>query len=416
MTMGLHLSEQTIVKQLGAFDLTENDAKVYLFLARIGPSSAGVVARRLGTNRMNVYRTLTTLQEEGLVESTVGRPSKFSALPAAQFLNGNIEVVKAKISSLERSKEEITSYLENLRKAEPSLEEPKFRIVQGRKHVNDQIAKMVDETKSEICLIQTRKSLFRLIYSGIDDKLKGLHKKGVKVMVLTEIDEASAEAVRSLMDFAQIRHMPSSSVTRMILVDETEAFTSFVRDDSTSLSSEKELAMWVKAPDYVKSMKLSFDALWNDSTPAQQVLTTISTERIFKDGLDSVRKTLESKGWTAATPGKLTGESGVDHTFDLVATRPDQKGVNVVLDILVKGGMPQILAFNLKVLDVKPTVRLLAVTRVPVKEEHALADRCSIKFICATDAKQLEKIIIDEANKSLRKNSTSNARKSHRSN
>lgn len=408
------MSEQTVVKQLGAFGLTENDAKVYLFLARIGPSSAGVVARRLGTNRMNIYRTLTTLQEKGLVESTVGRPSKFSALPVAQFMNGNIEVYKTKISSLERSKEEVASYLENLWKAEPSVEEPKFRIVQGRKHVNDQIAKMVDETKTEICLIQTRKSLFRLIYSGIDDKLKRLHRKGVKVMILTEIDEASAEAVRSLLDFAQIRHIQSSSITRMILVDETEAFTSFVRDDSTSLSSEKELAMWVRAPDYVKSMKLSFNALWNDSTPAQQVLTTISVERMFKDGLDSVRGTLESKGWLAETPGKLTGESGIGHIFDLVATYPDQ-GVCMVLGVLVKGGMPQILAFNLKALDVKPSVRLLAVVRVPEEEERALADRCGIKFICATDVKQLEKRIIDEANKSLRKTRSSHVRKSHRS-
>jgi sugar-specific transcriptional regulator TrmB len=408
------LSEQTVVKQLGAFGLTENDAKVYLFLARIGPSSAGVVARKLGTNRMNIYRTLTTLQEKGLVESTVGRPSKFSALPVAQFMNGNIEVYKTKISSLERSKEEVASYLENLWKAEPSVEEPKFRIVQGRKHVNDQIARMVDETKTEICLIQTRKSLFRLIYSGIDDKLKRLHRKGVKVMILTEIDKTSAEAVRSLLDFAQIRHIQSSSITRMILVDETEAFTSFVRDDSTSLSSEKELAMWVRAPDYVKSMKLSFNALWNDSTPAQQVLTTISVERMFKDGLDSVRGTLESKGWLAETPGKLTGESGIDHTFDLVATYPDQ-GVCMVLGILVKGGMPQILAFNLKALDVKPSVRLLAVVRVPEEEERALADRCGIKFICATDAKPLGKRIIDEANKSLRKTPAPNARKSRRS-
>ena len=122
----------------------ESEAETYLFLARAGSCPVGVIARRLGTNRMNVYRTLKTLMEKGLVESTVGRPSRFVALPVVNFLRRFIDESRTRTASLEKSKEGIVDYCEHLKKIEPIAEEPKLRIVQGRKHIFDQLLNMLE--------------------------------------------------------------------------------------------------------------------------------------------------------------------------------------------------------------------------------------------------------------------------------
>jgi len=392
------VTEEKAVRELRAFGLTENETAVYLFLVKMGSSSAGVIARNLGTNRMNVYRVLGTLQDRELVESTVARPSKFLALPITEFLNHGLEDLKTKASSLEKSKDEIIGYFEHLSRSERLVEEPRFRIVQGRKHIHDQISRMLDEVEFEVCLVQTRNGLFRLIYRGLDDKLKRLRTRGVKVKIITEIDASATEAVRHYLGFAQVRHISMPFTTRMVLVDEKEALTSFVRDDSGGLTTEKETAMWVRAPDYVKSLKLSFEGLWNEGVPAQQRLSTIATEQMFRDGLDSVRGRLEAKGWVVSVGGKLVGESGVEHAFDLVARLPDRENVCLVVDVLAERGSQQILAFNLKSMEVKPTVQLLAMNHQPNEGEVELAARFGAKLVYAENATQLEKSIMNEVN------------------
>jgi len=398
---GRSLTEEGIMEHFRGFGLTDFEAETYLFLAKAGPSPVGVIARRLGTNRMNVYRTLRALQENGLVESTVGRPSRFVALPAFKFLSRCIEESKTRATSLEESKEKIVGYCERLKK-EPLIEEPKFRIVQGRKHIFDQVLKMLETAKKETCLIQTRNGLYRYIYAGIDDKLKELHDNGVEVMVLTEVDESGVEAIRNYLEFAQVRHTTSQSTMRLVLVDETEALTSFVRDDSMSLTTEKELAIWVRAPDYAKSMKMFFETLWKDSVLARQMLAEIEVKRMLREGLDWAKRTLNADGWTTTIPGKLTGESGVEHSFDLVAKYPDERKMSIVVDSLPQHGSSQILAFSLKALDVGATVQLLVTSLPPNVEERNLALHHGIELISAGKSQQLAAKIASEADKVLK--------------
>jgi sugar-specific transcriptional regulator TrmB len=400
--MGDIMEQAEIVRALQGFGLVENEVEVYFFLVKTGSCPGGIVARRLGTNRMSVYRTLKTLEEKGLIESTVERPSRSVALPVVDFLNRFIEESKTRTTSLERNKGEIVGYCERLQKAGLSVEEPRFRIVQGRKHIFDQICKMLEAARKETCIVQTRNGLYRYIYAGIDDKLKELYNKGVDVKVLTQVDESGVEAVKNYLNFAQVRHAALESTMRVILVDEAEALTTFTRDDSMSLTTEKDTAMWVRASDYAKSMKVFFEAIWKDGVLARQRLAEIAEKQTTKESLDWARRTLEADGWITMIPGKLAGESGVEHSFDLVAKYPDERNFCLVVDSLSEHGSPQILAFGLKALDVRSAAQLLVTTRQANGEERELATRRGIKLIYATKSQQLAARIVSEANKILK--------------
>jgi sugar-specific transcriptional regulator TrmB len=395
------MGEEEITKEFRNFGLQKNEVEVYLFLARTGKCSVGIIARRLGTNRMNVYRTLKVLEEKGLIESTVERPLKFVALPIVRFLDEDIENARTNISALEKSKEEIVDYCEHLQKPEETVEESKFRIVQGRKRVLDQISRMLGKVEKETCIVQTGNGLYRFVYGGIDDKLKALHSRGVNVMILSIVDESSVKAIESFMDFAEIRHLSIQPTFRMVIIDEAEALTTFTHDDSMSLTTENELAMWVRAPDYAKSMKVFFQTLWNSSTSARLRIATIMTMKTLKKGLDSAKTVLDTNGWTTSVPGKLTGESGVEHSFDLVAKHEGKKGMLVVVDLPSAQGSLQTLAFDLKALDTKPAIKILVTEKPPSEQESELANHRGITLIQADNSKRLAVKITDEANRIL---------------
>ena len=395
------MGEEEITKELRDFGLQKNEVEVYLFLARIGKCSVGIIARRLGTNRMSIYRTLKVLEEKGLIESAIERPLKFVALPIVRFLDEDIERVRTNMSALEKSKEKIVDYCQHLQKPEEPVEESKFRIVQGRKRVLDQISRMLEKVEKETCIIQTGNGLYRFVYSGIDDKLKGLHSRGVSVMILSVVDESSVKAIESFLDFAEIRHMSTPPTFRMVLIDEVEALTTFIHDDSMSLTTEKELAMWVRAPDYVKSMRVFFQTLWNNNASARRRIATITTMKTFRKGLDSAKTILDMNGWTTSVPGKLIGESGVEHSFDMVAKYGDKNGTLVVVDLPSGQGSSQTLAFDLKALDTKPTVRVLVTEKPPSEQESQLANHRGIRLIEADNSRRLAVKITDEANRIL---------------
>jgi hypothetical protein len=272
---------------------------------------------------------------------------------------------------------------------------------------------MLETAKTEIRVVQTRNGLYRFIYSGIDDKLKELHDKGIEIMVLTEVDESGVEAVKNYLTFAHVRHLAVPSTMRLILVDETDALTTFARDDSMSLNTEKDLAMWVKAPDYAKSMKLYFEALWRESVLARQRLTTIAAKQTLRESLGWAQRTLEADGWTTTIPGKLIGESAVEHSFDLVARYPDERNITLVVDSLSEHSSAQILAFNLKALDVSPTIQLLVTNGPPSDEESELASHRGIKLIHAAQSQQLAIKIANEANKFLKARTGSSGPDTH---
>jgi len=397
------LAEEMAVESLLDFGFARDEAKVYLLLLRAGPCPARVVAYKLGGNRMKAYRTLKVLQERGLVEVTVERPVKFVATPLNEALDQLMEEFRARLSNLEESKKKIMEYWEKLPVVEPSVEEPRLRILQGRQQVYDSLLKMFERAKAEIRLITTRNDLYRLSFAGVDGKLKDLHREGVRTRVLTQVDGPGIEAVNNYMGFAEVRHIALPATMRFVTIDEGESLTTFVMDDSMGMTAEEDSGLWTNAPNYVKAMNASFGALWSSSVPIYEILPKLMAQQELMEGLNLAKKALEEAGWVVDVPGRLVGESGAEHSFSLVAKRPDQLDRPLALDLLTEEKpLYQLLALNVKVLDVKLAVQFIAATRPLEERELRLAGQYGIRPICAAKAMELAAKIVDETNKLLK--------------
>jgi sugar-specific transcriptional regulator TrmB len=77
---------QELTRMLVRYDLTPNQAKVYLFLSKIGVKTASDISKSLKIPRTETYHLLSTLQQKGIIFSVFGKPTKFNAVGLEESL------------------------------------------------------------------------------------------------------------------------------------------------------------------------------------------------------------------------------------------------------------------------------------------------------------------------------------------
>lgn len=317
-----------MVKGLLNFGLTKDEAEAYLFLLRAGACRASDLAHKLRINRMKAYRILKTLGESGVVEAIVGRPVKFVAIPMEKMIDQLIEEKKVKILGMEKNGKEIIEHWKNIQTRVEDLEEPRFRILQGRKQIYEFLLQMFKRAKAKICIITTRNDLQRFSYYGIDDKLKSLYYLDKRI--LTQINQHELEAVENYLDFAEARHVALPATIRFVIVDDSEVLSTFAMDDSMSMSTQKDTGLWTNARNYINAMKTFFDSLWTVAPDAREVLDALKEGKAPEEV--RIIGTREEYNETFRTMIESSGEEVVIMTLKQIKgtplTIPDLKAVS----------------------------------------------------------------------------------------
>jgi len=135
--------EEVVMPLLEEYGLTEEEARVYIGVLRMGTGKVSEISHFTNTDRVKGYKILENLRNEGYVSSTLSSPILFSANdPATTFDN----VLKKKKSGLQRLEKNQSKLLENLEKlkghhAESNL--PKLSVISGRDNIYNEIKKKI---------------------------------------------------------------------------------------------------------------------------------------------------------------------------------------------------------------------------------------------------------------------------------
>ncbi len=100
---------EILTKALTRLGLTENDAKIYLLLAKEGPQHGKGIAKLLELNKQQLYRNLKRLRIKGIISVSVERPALFSAVSLEKVLDFLIESKREQALALQESREELLS-------------------------------------------------------------------------------------------------------------------------------------------------------------------------------------------------------------------------------------------------------------------------------------------------------------------
>jgi len=254
------------------------EAEIYVFIKSMGPTPARVVARRFGINRMKAYRTLKELEDRGIIQRIVGRPVRFVVTPPEDVLKSRIEEVRQSLSVLERDEERVLEELTKIKGHEQEVaEEPRFRIYQGRQQVYEFLSQMGERVEEEMNLVTTSLDLLRLSLWGLDDRLVEMSREGRKVRLLVPVDESNMDEVENLMSHFEVRHISLEPPMRFALVDDKEVLTSVAMDDSMSMTTEDDMALWTNASSFISAIHIFYNSLWVMAPDAGAVITSLKT-------------------------------------------------------------------------------------------------------------------------------------------
>ena len=103
------LRQEMLLKALVSLGLTEVDAEIYLLLAREGPQKGRNVAEVLKLYKQQLYKSLKRLQKKGVINATLERPARFSAVSLEKILDFLIEAKKEQALTLQANREELLS-------------------------------------------------------------------------------------------------------------------------------------------------------------------------------------------------------------------------------------------------------------------------------------------------------------------
>jgi sugar-specific transcriptional regulator TrmB len=262
----LKIIEDTFLK----FDLSRNEIRVYIYLARSGIRKAREISDALSLHRTETYRILRDLEKRGLISCILEKPLKFIATPFEEAFNTLIKAKKLKVQLLERKKKDLIDIWFSIpqQKVESQNKEI-FQILEGEEQVILKANEILERTRKEIYVLAPDADLLRLYYSGFTDNLEKISMKNVKVRLLTNHSPKSrfiAEKMK-LTDvkylFHKVEDLPS-----FIISDQEQLLFSIkngngIQDSGNRKKKEKISFLWTNYDAFIKALKTLFFELWN---------------------------------------------------------------------------------------------------------------------------------------------------------
>ena len=270
-----HLKSLKRIKDaLSRFDLSKNEVRVYLYLARFGAQKAQRIAEALSVHRTEAYKILRRLEKQGLVSCVFERPMKFVSVPFEKALGSLIEERRQRVHQMEQWKKELLKIWRSLPTPEDkATRKETFQVLEGRRQLGVKATEILNGCTGEIHMILRDETLLRLFNSPFFDDLEEIAKKrGVKVSLITNFSPTSTYVLEEVdlgkgdFDYKQIEDSPC-----FILSDNGQMLLIMNRDGDDG----KPYAMWTNYMTLVQSFRLLFDLLWAEKSVPHEDVTEL---------------------------------------------------------------------------------------------------------------------------------------------
>jgi len=282
------LDEKRLFEILRELGLSKREADIYLVLSRRGPQKAHSVAVHLDIDRAQMYRSLTSLQEKGIVELTIEAPKRYIAVPIEPLLETYINNKKSEVSRMETEKTDIVNYFQSISTREPEYPMAKFQVITGKSGIHTKISEMVNQAQKEILGLTTSIGLIQEDISGILDTIIASvrEKKDVQFKMLANVtnenvkimkDTAKRTAARKT--HAEWRHIDLGSkfYPRFVIKDDEEAILYMISKEELSTPMQEDTGLWVTSKMFVSTLKASFMEIWRNAINTNERINELET-------------------------------------------------------------------------------------------------------------------------------------------
>jgi sugar-specific transcriptional regulator TrmB len=323
-----HAEALKIFDDLKGLGLTERESEVYITLSKRKTMKAGDLSRQVRLHKAQVYHILKSLQDKGLVDSTLEVPARFTAVPLEKFLSLSIRARIEDVKHLEKSRDEVLSRWRSMGSDVSSIPLERFQIVSGRGNVYARIIEMIDNANEEVEILTTRQGMIESFEADVHDAVlrRAKRKKGVTFRLLTGVTEENVAIVEE--DLEKMRERGLSNIDRRHIEVEPGFFSRFVLKDEEAVvfvtspdtsfpASEGQTALWTNNSSVTHILKMLFERLWHDSMDKDERLRQLNSEEHARHTVTIIDSQQAYEGLNVAIASAeqeiigVTGQSGL---------------------------------------------------------------------------------------------------------
>ncbi len=191
------MTNTLLIENLISFNLTRQEATIYVALLTHGQMTGYEVAKETGVARSNVYSALQSLVEKGALYLIEGETTKYLPVEINQFLKNCLSNLQEKALLIEKN---IPKKIEN---------QDGYITIVGSKNIESKICQMLEETQERLYVLSTSE-----ILKKFENQLENLVKENKKVVIISdefEITGAICHKTTDKIEGNQIRLITDSS-------------------------------------------------------------------------------------------------------------------------------------------------------------------------------------------------------------
>jgi HTH-type transcriptional regulator, sugar sensing transcriptional regulator len=283
------MSQEKVLKALEGLGLEKLDSQVYIFLGKKGSQKGKEIAKALNMPKQHLYLVLKNLQSKGLVNSTLERPAKFSAMPFEKALDLFVKAKMEEAQRIQNGKAEILCDWQAISIAEASDQSPRFTVIEGKNYIYPRLRQMIDETKNQLSIISSVQDLMRAEQFGLLDAVfSHVSKTSVKFRFLTELSEKNLKAMKLLIGRiskagssfeCRTPEMGLKLISKMLIRDNAEAVFFITQEADKNARETDDVCLWTNSRALIDSFKAVFDDFWRNSIDIKKKVFAIETGR-----------------------------------------------------------------------------------------------------------------------------------------
>ncbi len=172
----------SLLTQIG---FTNTQAKLYLALISSGRADAKTLSKQANVARQATYRTLEELQQRGIVETIMGLPQKYEAIPVP---DGVSIMLKARAQEytrlLEKTREFIVRF-DGQEKKQQAEQDYRISIFEGKEAILKKLRHAHESSQISVCCCSTLQRWSQICMETFLDVESALGR-GVKYRVILE--------------------------------------------------------------------------------------------------------------------------------------------------------------------------------------------------------------------------------------
>ena len=271
--------------------LSEREARSVEILSSSKELKASELAKKLGTNRLDAYNSLSRLTEIGLVSVTADRPMRFSCSSLPVLFKRLIKDQRERIDRTSQSFEKLMSGAKpDYEKGEQSNSDEtnaRFAVLKGREHIHKKFANFADEAEERLTLLLGRFGILHLCRSSGLEEVNSAAQRGVVVTVIAQLDRRTVRFYDQLDESIEVRH--TDEISSLGVLQDTNQVIQFLHVEENPVGRGRDDAALVIHSEVFNSSHSDFvSAIWNEAVDFESAKKRFTEERI----VDPLRLTI----------------------------------------------------------------------------------------------------------------------------